>query len=157
MKIKYLILLIPVLGLIGLNGCKKDDGDTQLPVVEIISPINCDSILQGDFITLKASFTDNDELARFAVDIHNNFNHISYAISDQGCNFDADKTPFNPFKYGIVEEIPPGLKTYTTEFSILVPEGTDKGDYFLVVYAQDMTGLQGWYSISLKFYNNDRN
>lgn len=138
-----------------MASCKKDN-DSELPVVEINTPNNCDSILQGDFIKLKVSFTDNDELARYAVDIHNNFDHESNAPSDQGCNFDADKTPFNPFKYAVVEEIPAGLNTYTVELNIIVPEATDKGDYLMIIYAQDKTGLQSWYSISLKFYNNER-
>lgn len=104
---------------------------------------------------MKATFTDNDELARYAVDIEQNFEHIGYTTSDQGCNFDPDKIPFNPFKYVVVEEISPGLKVFTKELDILVPENTDKGDYPMVVYAQDKRGLQNLYSISLKMVNND--
>lgn len=138
-----------------MGSCKKDN-DSELPVIELITPNNCDSILQGDFIKLKVSFTDNDELARYAVDIHNNFNHDSYGPSDQGCNYDADKTPFNPYKYAVLEEIPAGLNSYNAEINIIIPEATDTGDYLMVIYAQDKTGLQSRYSISLKFYNNDR-
>lgn len=151
---RYLSIVIFVSGIILLDGCKKEQ-DEQLPVVTLLAPSNCDSILQGNFINLKATFTDNEELARYAVDIHHNFSHTSYASSDQGCDFDQDKSPFNPFKYGVVEEIPAGLKTYSAELNIMVPESTDKGDYFLVVYAQDKRGLQSWHSISLKFFNND--
>lgn len=147
-------IIVIVLGAIFIGSCKKNQ-DEQEPGILMVSPINCDSILQGQFLNLKATFTDNEELAKYAVDIHHNFNHGSYAASDQGCDFGPDKTPFNPFKYAVVEEIPHGLKSYSTDFNILIPEGTDKGDYFLVVYAQDKQGLQSRYSISLKFYNND--
>lgn len=152
---RFLLILFLAGFLIFQEACKKEQ-DEELPAISLVSPANCDSTLQGTFINFKATFTDNDELARYAIDIHQNFDHDSYATTDQGCNFGPDQTPFNPFKYGIVDEIPPGLKSYTAELNILVPESTDSGDYFMVVYAQDKRGLQKWYSISLKFYNNDR-
>ena len=154
MKTILIILFIFITAVGLLDSCKKE-GDAELPVINLVSPVNCDSIRQGNFISMKAIFTDNEELARYAVDIHHNFDHTSYASSDQGCNFDPDKSPFNPFKYAVVEEIQPGLKLYTANLNILIPESTDRGDYFLVVYAQDKRGLQSWYSISLKFFNND--
>lgn len=155
MKIKFTILLIIVVAIFLMDSCKKDE-DTEGPKINLISPANCDSILQGDFIEFKATFTDNQELAKYAIDIHNNFTHISFAPSDQGCDFGPDKSTFNPFKYVVLEDIPPGLNAYTAEFKIIVPEGTDEGDYLLVVYAQDNKGIQSQYSISLKLYNNDR-
>lgn len=154
-ELKLCILFIIGLCAILLGGCKKE-GDTESPKIELVRPANCDSIRQGDFIRFKTIFTDNEELAKYAIEIKNNFTHISNAPTDQGCNFEADKTAFNPFKYAVVEDIQPGLKTYTAEFNIIIPEGTDTGDYLMVVYAQDQKGQQSWYSISLKFFNNDR-
>lgn len=149
------LILILAIGLLIFGTCNKDK-DTTEPEVLLETPINCDSIRQGDFIHMKATFTDNDELARYAVDIRQNFDHESYGESDQGCNLDPEKTPFNPFKYGVVEEIPDGLKSFTKELNILVPESTDKGDYLMIVYAQDKRGLQRYQSISLKMVNDDR-
>lgn len=150
-----LLIIAGLISVLLIAACKKEEADTELPVVTIQSPLNCDSIKQGNFIQLEAALTDNRELHKWAVDIHQNFDHTSYAPTDQGCNFGPDKTPFNPFKYAVVEEIQPGTKDFTLKLSVLVPEGTDDGDYFLVVYAQDTRGLTGWYSISLSIYNDD--
>ena len=35
-----------------------------------------------------------------------------------------------PFKYVVPEDIPLGITAYTAEFKIIIPEGTDEGDYF---------------------------
>lgn len=155
MNIKTAVVFMFAIAALYWSGCNKEN-DTENPKINLVSPQNCDSILQGQFIKFEVNFSDNIELAKYAVDIHNNFKHQSYAPTDQGCEFGPDKTEFNPFKYAVFEDITPGLTTYSAAFKIIVPEGTDTGDYFMVVYIQDKKGLQSQHSISLKFYNNDR-
>ena len=134
--------------------CKKE-GDTEPPRIELISPINCDSLWRGDFLLFEAKFSDNEELARYAIDFFENFDHQSYGTSDQGCTQEPEKSPFNPYKYVSVVEIPSGQKEYTATQNIIIPESVDTGDYLIVVYAQDKTGLQSFYSVSVKIVTDE--
>ena len=134
--------------------CKKE-GDTEPPRIELISPINCDSLWRGDFLLFEAKFSDNEELARYAIDFFENFDHQSYGTSDQGCTQEPEKSPFNPYKYVSVGDIPAGRKEYTATQNIIIPESVDTGDYLIVVYAQDKTGLQSFYPVSVKIVTDE--
>lgn len=154
MKIKLLALFVVLLLLLVMVQCRKEK-DTELPKIELVSPLNCDSVYRGDFIHFEAKFTDNDQLSKYAVDIKNNFDHKSYGPGDQGCDFGPDKTAFNPLVYISVNDIPPGLKEYEVSLDIIVPENSDTGDYLLIVYAEDKTGWQSFYSVSLKIVSDE--
>ena len=151
---RSIFIVSTVIALLVFSQCKKES-DTEPPKIELISPVNCDSIWRGDFITFEANFSDNEELATYAVNIFENFDHETYGSSDQGCPQEPEKNPFNPFKYVTVQDIPPGQTQFTTGHDIIVPESIDTGDYLFIVYAQDKKGLQSYYSVSLKIVTDD--
>lgn len=154
--VKQSIFIIVVIVLLGIfSQCKKEEGDAERPKIELVSPANCDSIWKGEFLHFEANFSDNEELAKYAIDIFENFDHQSYGSSDQGCPQEPEKTPFNPFKYVTVVDIPPGMKEVTEELDIIIPESVDTGDYLFVVHLQDKTGLKSFYTVSLKIISDD--
>lgn len=134
--------------------CKKDE-DTEAPKINLISPTNCDTIIQGNFISFEAQLTDNKELAQYSIDIVENFDHVTYGSSDQGCPQESEKDPVNPFIFVSAHDIPAGQTEFTVEQNIIVPESVDDGDYMLVVTVQDTKGLRTYYTISLKFISPD--
>lgn len=154
--VKQSLVILVVITLLGIfSQCKKEDGDKETPKIELISPVNCDSVWKGEFLHFEAKFTDNEELAKYAIDIVENFDHQSYGSSDQGCEQEPEKTPFNPYKYVSVNDIPPGQKEFTAKQDIIIPESVDTGDYLFIVHLQDKRGLKSFYSVSVKIVSND--
>ncbi len=100
MKQLNILILVFLFALTLVWSCKKDE-DTEAPKINLVSPANCDTIIQGNFISLKAVLSDNRELAQYSIDIVENFDHVSYGSSDQGCPQDPKKDPFNPFIFTI--------------------------------------------------------
>ena len=90
MKQLNILILVFLFALTLVWSCKKDE-DTEAPKINLVSPANCDTIIQGNFISLKAVLSDNRELAQYSIDIVENFDHVSYGSSDQGCPQDPKR------------------------------------------------------------------
>ncbi len=73
--------------------CKKDGGtgDTEPPVVSIISPMNLASFSSGQKVPITASISDNDTLASIHLNIEGpDFIHYAYLASEKSKNLSEE-------------------------------------------------------------------
>lgn len=126
------------------------DIDTEKPVIDLTSqdafPLNGDTLYFGETFTLKAHFSDNQELGSYSVDIHNNFDHHSHSTEVDDFELDSVKTPVNPFTMIQDYNIPAKSQMYEAELEIALPQdntsGTyDAGDYHFMI---SLTDHEGW-------------
>lgn len=144
-KLKLLYLLIPVLT---ISACSSDDSnpvDSTKPVIDTsvsgAFPTSCSTVKRGGTINFKALFSDNQQLGSYSINIHNNFDHHSHDTEVDACNFDAIKTPVNPWAATMTYTIPENLKEFTAQQQIAVPTDIDTGDYHFMI---QLTDAQGW-------------
>lgn len=153
-NMKTLRIILPVLLLLLLNYCKKDEEvDDEKPVINLsiygAFPVNCDTLYFGESFEFKALFSDNAELgsnSAFSIDIHNNFDHHSHSTAVSECELDPIKDPVNPYLFIDSFDIPAGQKEYEANFSISIPSGDgnrdyDEGDYHFFI---SLTDKEGW-------------
>lgn len=147
MKKRILFGFILVLSLsVIFVACDKDDKDTEKPVISDFDPKSGQELLIGDsegFI-FNATFTDNDGLASYKIDIHNNFDGHDHKSSEVVA---SDSIPFAYVETGNLN----GGKEQTISSKIVIPNsqtasGTEKyiraGKYHFVVYCIDKSGNQ---------------
>jgi hypothetical protein len=159
---KLLFLSALLVLLISSFSCSDDDEDDQKPVIDLsfdgAFPINCDTLYFGDTFYFKASFSDNEELGSYSLDIHNNFNHHSHS-TEAGlveCSLDPVKESKNPFRYIDTFSILEGNNgEYETSSPIKIPDEGDKGafeggDYHFFISVTDKTGWTAQKGLSIK-------
>ena len=140
----------------------EDEGlskDMEKPVIddgEIPSPINCEIYHKGDIIPFRYTFTDNQELGNYNIEILNNFDHHSHSTSAGDCPLDPKKTPVNPWVFNQDYPIGKGLKEYEAKVDIQVPETIDSGDYHFMVRLTDKSGWQEIKAISIKVVDKEQ-
>jgi hypothetical protein len=148
-RIKVLILLI-------LGGCGGDEvaKDMQKPAIEMSSgeyfPQNCVSLKRGDRFTFRAKFSDNAELGNYNIEIHNNFDHHSHSTGNETCETDTKKEPVNAWVFNRDYAIPAGLKEFTANDEIAIPDAVDTGDYHFMIRLTDKAGWQQLAAVSMK-------
>lgn len=143
---------------IGLSDCSSDDpgsgADSTKPVistaVEGAFPLSCAQVRRGETIAFKALFSDNRELGAYSINIHHNFDHHSHDTEVDACNFDAVKTPVNPWSQTLAFTIPQGLREFVAEQQIEIPSGIDTGDYHFMIQLTDEQGWATMRGISIK-------
>lgn len=156
----FKILIVPVLLLIILNSCKKDEEvDKEKPVIDLsfydAFPVNCDTIYFGETFDLRVLFKDNVELGSYSIDIHNNFDHHSHSTEVTECDLDPIKEPVNPFLFIEDYNIPAGQSDYKTSLAISIPSGNvsgdyDEGDYHFFLSLTDKEGWSAQKGLSIK-------
>ncbi len=129
--------------------CSKEDIDDEPPVIIMSephhSPQPCDTVYAGETFMFRATFTDNEELGAYSIDIHHNFDHHSHSTDYEECELDPTKDPTDDvFLFIETYTIPDGQITYDAEVPIEVPENADPGDYHLFVA---LTDKEGWQTI----------
>ncbi len=154
MKKTFLSLLV----LCVISACGgSDDGDTrdlEYPVISdagiVANPIDCQVYQRGQAIAFNYIFTDNVELGKFTINVHDNFDHHTHGGSAGDCVFEADKTPVNPWIFEQPYTIPAGSKSYHAQFEIQIPASIDPGDYHFMISLTDKSGWQTIKPISIK-------
>ncbi|GLB49121.1 DUF4625 domain-containing protein [Neptunitalea lumnitzerae] len=140
-----------------ISSCSNDsseDNDLTRPTISLDYnngfPQSCAQLQRGETYTFKAMVSDNDELASYSLDIHNNFDHHTH--DDQGvqCDLDAVKSAVNPFIYMENFTIESGLSSYEIEITLTIPEAIDTGDYHCAYSVTDITGWQSRTSVDIK-------
>ena len=82
-----------------LAACSEEDGDGKdldKPLIESgdsASPLNCQVYRTGEEIPFRYTFTDNDALGSYNIEIHNNFDHHSHSTEAGDCPLDEKKFP----------------------------------------------------------------
>lgn len=136
------------------------DPDTERPVIVSsadASPQGCQSFVCGASIPFRYTFSDNEELGAFNIEIHNNFDHHSHsteAAGDDECP-DGDEShepqePVNPWVFNMSRDIPAGQTSYVAEVDIPIPEDVDTGDYHFSVRLTDKAGWQQFRSFAIR-------
>jgi hypothetical protein len=120
------------------TSCDNDDttkGDTTKPVINLIEPEEGDSILIGDKngIHFDAEFSDNEMLASYKVEIHNNFNDHSHSSLRAAGETIA-------FAFDSIWDLSDKKNTYEHHHYIRIPENAMEGKYHLMVYCADAAG-----------------
>lgn len=154
MKILKLLFIIILFAAV-FSSCKEDeDADQTTPTIDLTAvdafPQQCDKLYRGETFTFIATFTDNEALGSYSLDIHNNFDHHSHTTEVEECTPGPDQTPINPFLLIDGYEIPGEPQAFTTHLEITIPEDVDPGDYHFMIRVVDVNGWQALKGLSVK-------
>lgn len=138
--------------------CSDDSNETQAKDIEkpriedghVPNPIDCQVYTRGQVIPLRYTFTDNQELGNFNIEIHNNFDHHTHSTSATECTLDPKKSPVNPWVFNQSQKIPAGKKSFEAKLDITIPEDIDTGDYHFMIRLTDKAGWQQLKAVSIK-------
>lgn len=136
------------------TSCGGDEKQTSKPEISMDGaadfPQNCVTVYRGETFTFRATFTDEQELGSFNLEIHNNFDHHSHSTDNTECELGAKREPVNPFVYNQDFAIPSGKTRYDAVEQIAVPADVDTGDYHFMVRLTNQAGWQEIKGISIK-------
>lgn len=121
MKLNSVVIIFILLS---IASCKKTDDIKPEMVVE--SPTNEQKIVSGAEITFKAVFKDNNELAQYKIDIHDNFDGHSHKVANE------------PWAEVIIGELKG--KEEEIERKIAIPIDAAAGEYDFIVKCIDVAG-----------------
>lgn len=157
---KFLYTFFAIFYLLNITSCSKDDDkssatDTEKPTFESTNatPVDGQEFKLGDVIKVYQTFSDNVELGSFNIEIHNNFDGHSHSTESNS------KRSILKHEHGDVEnawvynkdfEIPAGLKNYTSELEIKIPDTIAQGDYHFVIRLTDKAGWQAFKAVELE-------
>lgn len=151
------LILISGFFMLSILSCSSDDDsnvDDQKPTISVAYeggfPQACDELVRGETYTFRAMVTDNEALASYSLDIHNNFDHHTHDDQEAVCDLDPIKEPVNPFIYMENYSIEGGVSSYEINISLTIPEDIDTGDYHCAYSVTDETGWQSRTSIDIK-------
>ncbi|MBN1187134.1 MAG: DUF4625 domain-containing protein [Bacteroidales bacterium] len=152
----YMFLL-----LLAVTACieEKNTEDEQ-PVVELLSPMPCDTLYFGESFHYTAKITDNTGLGNISMDMHNNFGHHSHG-AHESCSMDAVKEAVNPYSANWIFSLPEDKKEYVFDTLLTLPEMKndttlyDFGDYHFHIYVTDNDGYQVFTTLDVKILNRD--
>lgn len=151
------IVLGAFLAMVLFNSCSSDESssnDTTKPTIDLAVaggfPTSCATVARGTAIPFKAVFKDNDQLGSYSINIHHNFDHHSHDTEVDACQFDAIKTPVNPWVKTLIFQIPTDLSEYTAVQEIMIPSDIEPGDYHFMIQLTDVNGWATMKGISFK-------
>lgn len=159
--IKRSIIFMVLTGAILFSkSCDKDDEiDQTAPSIDISAinafPKQCDTLYRGESFMFIATFTDNEALGSYSLDIHNNFDHHSHTTEVEECEPWPVQTPVNPFLLIEGFQIPDAPQTFTTSHEIAIPADADEGDYHFMIRVVDKNGWQGMVGLSVKILESE--
>lgn len=143
-----LLKSIIVLFFIFTIACSNSDKniDTEKPTIDMANgfPTNCVVIKRGEPFTFKALFKDNQALAAYSIDIHNNFDHHTHSTEIEPCDLLPKKKPITPFKLIKTYTIEGNPKSYEAQQNFVIGKEYDAGDYHFHIKIVDG---EGWATI----------
>lgn len=139
-----------------LQSCIKEKNTLiEMPQIQIVSPLPCDTIYYDKEFRFRAIITDNIGLGFISMDIHNNFGHHSHG-NHETCNIDVTKSPQIPYINNWIFELPRTKTEYILDTILMIKNNTiddtkfDVGDYHFHVYVTDNEGYQIFTSFDCK-------
>lgn len=114
------------------------------------NPIDCQVYHRGETIPFCYVFTDNDELGKYNIEVHHNFDHHTHSTSATTCSMDAIKEEQNPWEFNQDFNIPDGQKSFSAREDIKIPTNIDTGDYHFMIRLTDKAGWQQIKSVAIK-------
>lgn len=136
MKTKLNNILMTVLLLVAVTACGTDDADTTKPSINLVSPAEGAHFTIGavEGMHLRIELADNVALSSCKVEIHSNsdghHHHTRRLLHEE------DETPFEYLRVFPLK----GAEQVVDVPQILFPEGTQEGEYHLMVYVTDLAG-----------------
>lgn len=114
------------------------------------NPIDCQVYHRGETIPFSYVFTDNDELGKYNIEVHHNFDHHTHSTSATTCSMDAIKKEQNPWVFNQDFNISDGQKSFSAREDIKIPTNIDTGDYHFMIRLTDKAGWQQIKSVAIK-------
>ncbi|MCE2615797.1 MAG: DUF4625 domain-containing protein [Phocaeicola sp.] len=138
-----------------VTSCSKEEShkDLEKPVIETNSdavPQNCQVFYKGEEIPFRYTFTDNEGLGSYNIEIHNNFDHHTHSTDAGDCSLDEKKKPVQPWVYNKDFFIQENSLRYNAQVNIPIPANIDSGDYHFMVRVTDKSGWQELKAVSIK-------
>ena len=130
------IAIYSIMLLCALSACSGSDDevqkDMQQPVISdqgiTANPIDCQVYHRGETIPFSYVFTDNDELGKYNIEVHHNFDHHTHSTSATTCSMDDVKEAQNPWVFNQDFNIPDGQKSFSAREDIKIPTNIDTGE-----------------------------
>lgn len=114
--------------------CDKNEGDTTMPVINLIEPEDGDVLTIGDEIYLDMELSDDVMLKEYTVKIHSNFGEGH----DHTRDVEGEKTVEFTFQKSWDVS---GKKNATIHHhEITIPANATPGDYHFMVFCTDAAG-----------------
>ncbi|KAB1068205.1 DUF4625 domain-containing protein [Tamlana haliotis] len=143
--------------LLFLASCSSDDGadkDEEKPTITINYddgfPQACEALKRGETYNFRALVTDNQALASYSLNIHNNFDHHTHDDQEGDCSLEPVKEPVNPLLVVDNYAIDGAPDSYEINIAITIPNDVDTGDYHCAYSVTDETGWQSRTSVDIK-------
>jgi hypothetical protein len=118
--------------------CDNDNGDTTKPVINLEEPADGDILQIGHSVHFEGEFSDNEALASYRVNIHDNFDNHGTHRSGGG----EDVVPFAFDSTWVIS----GKNLPFHHHDIEIPETNKEGkayaegNYHFIVYCVDVAG-----------------
>jgi hypothetical protein len=154
-QIKFVAFLFVVF----FVGCiEKKDNDEERPVIEILSPLPCDTLYFGADFRYAVKITDNNGLGEISMDVHDNFLHHNHG-DHAACVMDKKKEANNPYHQSWLFNLPDNVWEYTFDTLLAIPHKEDAvffdaGDYHFHIYVTDNEGYQAFTTLDAKVLYN---
>lgn len=140
--------------LIGLTACSSDDKDETRPTITVNYengfPQSCSELKRGETYNFRALVSDNEALASYSIEIHNNFDHHTHDDQEGTCEHEDEKDPVNPLIYMESFSIEGAKTEYEIKIPITIPADADTGDYHCAYSVIDQAGWQTRTSVDIK-------
>lgn len=141
--------------------CEEQQSTQNAPEIDMNTPPPCDTLTFGEQFRFKATFTDDENLGNYKINIHHNFDHHTHGTHEAECQLDSIKQAHNPYFHNWVINIPQTTKTYTIDTMLNLPAANDTGlyeggDYHLMLYLTDEEGHQSWIGRDLKIRKHEQ-
>ncbi len=118
-----------------LLSCEAD-GDTTKPVINLESPAEGATLgADGEGIHFEMELSDNEGLASYKVEIHNNFDGHDHDSKSETVDFAYNNT---------WTDIAGQLNATIHHHEIVIPEDATHGDYHFIVYCVDVAGNESY-------------
>lgn len=132
----YLKILVVLLTVTVFTACSDDDDalDTEKPSIMLTEPENGEEFEIGGELHFDIELADNQGLASYKIEIHNNFDGHTHSVVKQ-----EEETPWS---YDETVQISGNPLTHDAHEHIEIPEGIAEGEYHFGIIVVDAAGNQ---------------
>lgn len=135
MKTRNYLSAISILLFSSLFASCSDEGDTQKPVIDLDEPEEGAVLHIGSPVHFEMDLSDNEAIASYKVNIHNNFDGHSHSRASET----EATVPFT-FDKSYTEDIAGKKNTHVHHHDIVIPANATPGKYHFMVYCTDEAG-----------------
>ncbi len=118
------------------KACNKDN-DTEIPLIELLSPADDDHFHPGETIHLDAEVSDNIGLQQVKIDIHSAGGHSHKSSVLNGIEWHWDT----------IMDI--SGRNRHIHLDIPIPANAEHGEYHFTIYALDKAGNEAFISVDI--------